>query len=196
MSILVVLSFAQGRAAAREPEPPPGAASPTPQGSVFVDPLGLLEFGPRLGIEGGAGRFAGALYGRWFDGGLASRHMFLNDGDAFAFSFGVGARGRYYWADGLAGAHAGVSLEYLRSRIQNDSERIVTTSAYVVPAAEGGYRFGLRSFYADASAALGYAFKVLGNVADLPGGDMASASVVENKSAFYGAVSLDLGVYF
>jgi hypothetical protein len=64
------------------------------------------------------------------------------------------------------------------------------------PAAEGGYRFELGRFYADAGAALGYAFKVSGRVDDLPGGNMASTFAAENKSAVYGQLSLELGVYF
>src|SRR5262249_24444480 len=155
-----------------------------------------LEFGPRLGVEAGSGRFAGAVYGRWFDGGLASHLLFLGDGDTFAFSFGAGARGRYYWVDDLAGAHAGAAGEYLRTRIEDGADRIVTTSGYVIPAAEGGYRFALGRFYADAAAALGYALKVSGRVDDLPGGHMAGAFVAENKSSVYGALSLELGVYF
>ncbi|HJX54450.1 MAG TPA: hypothetical protein VJ801_16920 [Polyangia bacterium] len=168
----------------------------THHGSGFVDPLGFLLFGPRIGVEAGTGQIAGALYGRWFDGGLLSRSMFLKQNDKFAFSYGAGLRGRYYLSDGMKGVHAGVAVEYLRTRVENDSNLTATNSTYVVPYAEGGYRMPFGQFYAGVAAALGYALKASANVENLPGGSAASTYRPSNESTFYGSASLDLGVYF
>jgi hypothetical protein len=153
-------------------------------------------FGPRVGVEVGANRVSGVLYGRWFNTGLLSNSLFLNSGDEFAFSYGVGAAGRYYFSGDLERAHLGLAVEYLSTSIETPSVAIVSKSAYLVPQVEGGYRLPLGGFYADASAAIGYAFRLSGNIENLPGGSAASGYVAEDKSTFYGSASLDLGVYF
>jgi hypothetical protein len=127
---------------------------------------------------------------------VLSQALFVDEGSEFGFSYGVGARGRYYLSEGLEGLHFGVAAEFLRTRIENPSALIVTRSAYVVPHAEAGYRLSFGSFYGDASAALGYAFKLSGRVENLPGGSNAGAYEALNESEFYGSASLDLGVYF
>jgi hypothetical protein len=196
---LVACVLVGGTAAADEETSPTraaGGAAPARNGSAFVDPLGFLLFGPRVGVEIGGGRVSGALYGRWFNLGLLSHSLFLNDGDDFGLSYGAGLRGRYYLSEGLEGAHVGIAVEYLRTRIETPSVLIATVSGYAVPYAEAGYRFTVGSFYADASAALGYAFKLSGSVENLPGGSAAGSYQAQDKSSIYGSASLDLGVYF
>jgi hypothetical protein len=165
-------------------------------GSAFVDPLGFLLFGPRIGVEAGSGHLTGALVGRWFDAGLLSRAMFPKQNDRFAFSYTVGLRGRYYLREGLDGVHLGLAAEYLRTRIENNVDLVATNSTYVVPYAEVGYRMSFGHFYADVAAALGYAFKASAKVEDVPGGHSASLYSPTNESTVYGSASLDLGVYF
>ena len=174
----------------------PASAAPERHGSIFADPAGLLLFGPRIGIEAGSGPITGAVYGRWLDAGWLARSMFLGTGDKFAFSYGLGARGRYYFSDGEAGANLGLAVEYLHTRIENDVDRTATISQYLVPYVEGGYRVGLGQFYAGLAAGVGYAFRLSGTVENLPGGSAANRYEANNESTFYATGSLEIGVYF
>ena len=197
-SVLLSLAFgifASTANAADEPAPA-NAAPRTRSGSAFADPLGFLLFGARVGVEAGKGQMTGALYGRWFDSGLLSRKMFLKSNDKFALSYGVGARGRYYLADGMEGISVGLAVEYLRTRIENSADLTAATSTYVVPYAEAGYRMPFGQFYAGVSAGLGYAYRVSGTIQNLPGGSAARNFVATNESSIYGQASLELGMYF
>jgi hypothetical protein len=165
-------------------------------GSIFADPLGFAIFGPRIGIEGGGSRVAAAVYGRWFNAGLLSHSLFINSGDDFDFSYGVGVRGRYYAADDMSGWLGGIGVEYIWARAETPSAQILTKSAYVVPQIEVGYRVPLGAWYAGASGGVGYAFKTSGSIEDLPGGTNASLYQVLDKSSVYGTVNVELGVYF
>ena len=193
---LLALTLFAGTARADDVPPPANAATGTRHGSAFVDPLGFLLFGPRIGVEVGTGQMTGALYGRWFDSGLLSRSLFLKTNDKFAFSYGVGARGRYYLADGMEGISVGGALEYLRTRVENNVDLTAAISTYVIPCAEAGYRMSFGQFYAGVSAALGYAFRASGTIENLPGGSSAKNFVAANESSIYGQASLELGVFF
>jgi len=186
---------------ARADDTPPAAraesgAAPERHGSAYVDPLGFLMFGPRVGADTGGAQLTGGLYGRWFDPGLLGRSLFLKDGDRFAFSYGVGTRGRYYFGAGHGGFHLGAGAEYLHVRVENAPALVVTTSAYLVPYGEVGYRFAFERFYAGAAAVLGYAARLSGKVDNLPGGNNASSYQANNESSVYGSVGLELGVFF
>jgi hypothetical protein len=122
--------------------------------------------------------------------------LFLDDGQSFGFSYGAGVRGRYYTSDNQSGLHVGLAAEYLRTRIENRSALIATTSSYVVPYAEAGYRFARGRLFADGSLALGYAARMSGSVANLPGGNDAGMYIANNESSIYGSLSLELGVLF
>ena len=220
LSVVVALVFSVARstqASAAEPAEPEAEAGPKlaePQlvsvpaeggvdagvsarhGSVFVDPLGFALFGPRLGVELGAGRLSVAAHARWFNAGLLSHSLFLSDGDSFDFSYGVGLRARYFLSDGLRGAHLGLAGEYLSSRIANPASQVLTRSAYAVPYAEAGYRLPFGGFYADASAGVGYAFQLSAKVENMPGGSSAARFEASDKSSVYGTASLELGLYF
>jgi hypothetical protein len=165
-------------------------------GSAFIDPLGFALFGPRLGLEAGAGHFSGALTARWFNAGLLAHSLFAKGDDELAFGYGVGLRGRYYISQGLEGVHLGVTAEYLHSRVENQPRLIATSSSYLVPYAEVGYRLAWGRVYADASAGVGYALRLSGKVENLPGGTSAGSYDVSDESSIYGAASLDLGVLF
>lgn len=190
----LALSSATVRATAEER--PDAAPADERHGSVFVDPLGFLLFGPRVGVEVGQAHLSGALYGRWFSPGVLANKLFLESNDSFGFSYGAGLRGRYYFDVRLSGAHLGVAAEYLRTRVENEQSLIVTSSSYLVPYAEGGYRLGVGRFYADASAGLGYAARLSGSTESLPGGDPSREFSVNDESTFYGTASLELGVFF
>ena len=197
-SVLTVLATTNR---ARADEAAPVAASESSgaygrHGSAFVDPLGLLMFGPRVGAEAGTAHVTGGVYGRWFNPGLLGRTLFLSDGDSFAFSYGAGARARYYLTEGQRGFHLGAGAEYLRTRVENASARVATVSGYIVPYAEAGYRLAFDRLYAGASAMLGYAAKVSGSVENLPGGNNAGSYYAKNESSVYGSAALELGVYF
>src|SRR5262249_15725626 len=131
--VALAMQLAPGRAHAEEP-------ASERHGSAFVDPLGFLMFGPRLGVEAGGAHFPGGALRRWVDPGVLGRSLFLNAGDSFTFSYGVGGRGRYYFGDGQRGLHVGAGAEYLHTRVENGDALVATTSKYVVPYAEVGYR--------------------------------------------------------
>jgi hypothetical protein len=185
--------------AADEPQPVAaarGSEAPERRGSAYVDPLGFLMFGPRIGVDAGSAQLTGGVYGRWFDPGLLGRSLFLKDGDRFAFSYGVGVRGRYYLGAGQSGFHLGAGAEYLHTRVENAPQQVATISGYIVPQAEGGYRFAFEHFYAGAVVALGYAARLSGRVENLPGGSNADSFEASNNSSVYGSAALELGVFF
>jgi hypothetical protein len=180
------------------PPPVEPGATPAPHhGSVFVDPLGFLLFGPTVGVEAGANRLSATLYGRWLNVGVLANSLFVKDNETFAFSFGAGLRGRYFFADNLQGPHLGLGLEFVRSQVDNAPALIRTKSTYLVPLLEGGYRLPLSSrFYLGGAAAVGYAFKLSSSVENLPGGSSAGQYVATNESTIYGSASLEVGAYF
>jgi hypothetical protein len=185
--------------AADETPPVAGALSsdaPEHHGSAYADPLGFLMFGPRIGVDAGGAHLTGGIYGRWFDPGLLGRSLFLKDGDRFAFSYGVGVRGRYYFGAGHGGFHLGAGAEFLHTRVENSPQMVATISGYIVPQAEGGYRFAFERFYAGGAVALGYAARLSGRVENLPGGSSAGSYQANNESSLYGSASLELGVFF
>ena len=198
--LFITLVLATRRAAADEAPPPTvngeGSAAPVHHGSAFVDPLGFLMFGPRVGVDAGGAHLTGGVYGRWFDPGLLGRSLFLKEGQTFAFSYGLGGRGRYYLGEGHGGFHVGAGAEYLRTRVEEAAVLIASTSVYFVPYAEVGYRFAFDRFYAGATALVGYAARLSGRVENLPGGNNAGSYRADNKSSVYGSVGLELGVFF
>jgi hypothetical protein len=191
LSVAVLLASTKD---ARADEPAP--APPKPHGSVFVDPLGFALFGPRLGVEAGAGHFSGALYGRWFSPGLLAHTLFLKQGDSFGFSYGAGLRGRYYFADLRAGAHLGLAAELLHTRVENRANYVLTNQTYLVPYVEGGYRLAFGNFYGDLAAGFGYAARLSGGSENLPGGDARRTFSTSDESSVYGTASLDFGMFF
>jgi hypothetical protein len=192
------LMFLAAAASANEETRPNGANASQSErhGSAYVDPLGFLLFGPRVGVEVGAGQVSGGIYGRWFSPGVLAHSLFLASGDEFGFSYGVGVAGRYYLSKRLERLHLGVAVEYLSTKVENPTAGIVTKSAYLVPQLEFGHRWPIGAFYADASLAAGYALRLSGKVEDLPGSNSASDYAAKNESSFYGSASLELGVYF
>jgi hypothetical protein len=190
------VAFADEAAPTAGAAPDPTSERSEHHGSAYVDALGFLMFGPRIGVDAGSARLTGGVYGRWFDPGLLGRSLFLKTGDSFAFSYGVGARGRFYFAPGHGGFHLGAGAEYLRTRIENAAALVVTTSGYFIPYAEAGYRFAFQRFYAGVSAALGYAARLSGRVDNLPGGNSAGSYQATNESSVYGTAGLELGVFF
>lgn len=170
---------------------------PSATGAVFVDPLGFAMFGPIVGAELALGPASVSLYGRWLSGGYLAQQLFPNDEEAFAFSYGVGLRGRYYVDGGLNGLFVGVAAEYLASRIENDQILIATKTSLLVPQLEGGYRYGFgEHLFLGGSAAVGYALQIGDSVENLSGGDQAELYEVEDVSTVYGSLGLELGVKF
>ena len=184
-------------AAAESPSANTTPGAPERHGSVYLDPLGFLLFGPTIGVEAGAGHVTGLVNARWFNMGLIAHSLFLNQGDTFDFSWGVGAGARYYFWAGMTGPYINARFEYIATRIENDGNLVVTNQTYAVPQLEGGYRFPLGTrFYAGGTAAIGYAFRLTGTVDNLPGGMSASFCTAADRSSFYGSASLELGVFF
>lgn|GEM_PF-1705277 len=203
--VAIASSCVTAAAAADESEAagrPPASveAAPAPavhHGSVFVDPLGFLLFGPTVGVEVAANRFSATLYGRWLSAGVLANKLFLEGADSFAFSYGAGLRGRYFLLDNLQGPHAGLGLEFVHSTVDNTPALVATKSSYLVPTIEGGYRLPLgSSLYLGGAAAVGYAFQLSSSVENLSGGSDAGLYGVKDQSTIYGSASLELGVYF
>jgi hypothetical protein len=193
VAVALVASLALAAPDARAEEAPPPVER---HGSLFVDPLGLVMFGPRAGIEAGGSHVTVALTGRWFDAGLLSHALFLKQGDDFGFSWGAGLRGRYYADEGQSGLHGGAGAEVLHTRIETKADLIAAVSTYVIPSVEGGYRLARGRVYGDLAAAVGYAARASGHVENLPGGDRAATFQAQNKSSAYAAASLELGLFF
>ncbi|WP_437534888.1 hypothetical protein WME79_11790 [Sorangium sp. So ce726] len=165
-------------------------------GSAFVDPAGLLLFGPRVGGELGGERWTVGASARVFHWGLISRALFLQEEWSFAFSYGVALRGRYYLQPAQRGLHLGVAAELLATNVEQAAERVVTHSFYGVPHIEVGYRLPFGSFYIDGSAGAGYAFQLASRVDDLPGGSSAQLYEAADESNVYASAALDLGLRF
>lgn len=165
-------------------------------GTLSVDPLGFLLFGPTVNAEAAIGQVGIGAGFRWFSPGLLANKLFLNDGSHFAFSYGIALRGTYYFLQPLAGPHVGLAVELLHTRAEDDDARIATISTYLIPQIEGGYRLALRRFLIGGTAAVGYAVRAGSKVENLPGGTNADRYTVVNESSFYGTARLDLGFYF
>ena len=143
-----------------------------------------------------AGHFSGAVSARWFNAGLLAHSLFAKGSDELAFGWSLALRGRYYLPQGMDGMHKGVAAEYLHSRVEDPPLLIATSSSYLVPYAEVGYRLAGGRVYADASAGVGYALRLSSRVDNLRGGASAGAYTVSDESSIYGSASLDLGVFF
>lgn len=122
--------------------------------------------------------------------------LFLSDEDDFGFSYGVAGRVSYFFQQPLAGPHAGVAVEVLRTRVEDDANKVATLSTYVVPELEGGYRLALGNFFVGGVLAFGYAAQADSRIEDLPGGNEASRFTATDESSLYGSARLDLGLYF
>ena len=171
------------------------ATSITRYGSAFIDPVGFLTFGPVVGFEFGTGHASGAVYGRWFDGGLIT-HTLIGTDEAFTFSFGIGGRFRYYLRDGLAGFHFGAIVEWLRTRVENYSWVASITSNYLVPQFEFGYRWGWSRLFLDLAGSGGISTRLFWKTENLPGGNRADLLIPPAVASFFGSVKLEFGVYF
>jgi hypothetical protein len=201
VSLLLALVAAARTARAGDEKAAPAAAAetraaPERHGSAYVDPLGFLLFGPRVGVDAGTKHLTGGIYGRWFSPGLLGQSLFLDEGSTFAFSYGVGTRVRYYLGEGQRGFHFGAGAEYLRTRAEDAAARIASISGYLVPQAEAGYRLAFDRFYAGAAAVVGYAARLSGTVENLPGGNNAGSYMVNDESSVYASAALELGVFF
>lgn len=201
VSILALSVCASSTAKAAEANAPEekgtlrdSAASPT--GAVFVDPLGLALFGPTLGAELSFGQFSAIAYGRWLNAGLLAHQLFLNDNDNFAFSYGAGLKGRYYFQPGLIGPHLGVAFELLRSRTTNDVSNVAVNNTIIVPELEGGYRYGFGSFFIGVAGGVGYAYQASSSVENINGDSQAQFYEAADVSTIYGSANLDLGLFF
>ena len=166
----------------------PAASSAPANGSVFVDPLGFLLFGPTVGAEIGLGQYSILAYGRWLDGGLLTKSTFESASGSFTRSYGVGAKGRYYFSRGLLGAHVGVAFEILKTQAEERVCNYPTSTLFWVPEAEGGYRFGFGRFFVGATIAIGYAVQAASSVEQY--------CVAKDYSTVYGSANLDLGLLF
>jgi hypothetical protein len=176
--------------------PTPIVASAPPNGSAFVDPLGFLLFGPTLGAELGLGQYSVLAYGRWLDGGLLAKSVFESSTDKFAFSYGAGLKGRYYFGGGLLGPHVGVAFEALKTRTENHADKIATNNLVLVPEVEGGYRLGFGRFFVGATVGVGYALQVSKKIDNIDGGNQAGNYTAKDYSTIYGSANLDVGLLF
>lgn len=176
---------------------PPAASAPAPStGTIFVDPVGFLLFGPTVGAEIGIGKYSVVAYGRWLDAGVLARRLFETSSDKFAFSYGGGLKGRYYLQPGLLGPHVGIAVEALKTRTESATDKVATKNFVIVPEIEGGYRVAFGRFFAGAALAIGYALQVSKSVENINGGTQARNFEAEDFSTIYGSANLDVGLLF
>jgi len=196
---ILVLTIAGNAAAQMNDAPHEAAAHDTqfrPTGAVYLDALGFALFGPTLGAELAVDHFSLSVYGRWLNVGLLAKELFLNANDQFAFSYGAGLKGRYYFKQGMVGPHVGVAMELLKTRTTNDVSNTAVANTVVIPEFEAGYRFGFGRFFVGLSASAGYAFQASSSVENINGGDQAQYYRAADVSTVYGSGSVDLGLFF
>ncbi len=180
-----------------ESEKAPSSAPSTdrPFGAVTLDPIGFVFFGPQLSAEVRLGRLGLGLSARWFNAGYLSHAMFPRDGEELAFSYGLAARARYYFAD-VGGFYGGVALERLQVRIEDPTTQLEAwESTWWVPQAEAGYRHPIGAFFVGGGAALGYAIRGATKTIDLSGGTD-PLGAVDTDNTIYGSLVSEVGVFF
>lgn len=200
--LATVLPLGAGPARAQEPaatgdaQAPAVTETPPDHGAVMADPLGFLLFGPTVGVELALGRYSVLAYGRWLDAGVLAKSMFEDASNKFRFSYGGGLKGRYYSGPGLTRTHVGIALEVLKTRMDNDTDRVATKNLVLVPEIEGGYRFAFGRFFVDGALGLGYALQVSKSMVNINGGTQANLYEAKDVSTIYGSASVDFGVLF
>lgn len=164
---------------------------------AHMNVAGPLQFGLTPTVEVGTNHWAGLAYFRWLDSGLYARSALPNRADQeLAFSYGLGAGGRYYHRPGLSGFNAGLGIEYLHVVVESELEKEAFVTSWLVPQLGAGYRFRFGRFLLGLGVTGGYAFSVSARTDDLSAGADPVIFTADDSGRPFASASVDLGFYF
>jgi hypothetical protein len=166
--------------------------------NAHINILGPLQFGLSPALEVGTAHVGITAQFRWLNSGLLARSILpTSSSQTLAFSYGIGAYGRYYRKPGLTGFNIGGGVEYLSVHVEDDRiQRERYLSGWVVPQIVGGYRWRFGNLLLGAGASLGYAVSVSAKTEDMSGGADPVLLPVDDTAKPYGSAALDLGFFF
>jgi hypothetical protein len=162
-----------------------------------VNVLGPAQFGVAPTVEVGAGHWAGHAYLRWLSSGLLAHSLLPNrDAEKLAFSYGVGAGGRYYTKPGLWGFHVGAGVEYLHVVVESEPDREAYISSWVVPQLALGYRWKLDQILIGIGGSSGFAISTSARAEDRSNGADPIEYNPDDVNRPFGSASLEVGYFF
>lgn len=164
--------------------------------AATVNLAGFALFGPDVNVAYGS-EYTGFARVRPFGLGYLSHSMFTPDDnqDLSLGSLSIGLGGhRYFGQSRFSGAYLGVVAEYLMVEI--DEKRalgtLTTSTSFLIPSLEGGYRMALGSLLVGGGLQVGYALALSESCTFSAG----TCDVEPRENTIYGQLALDVGVLF
>jgi hypothetical protein len=169
--------------------------------SLYVMPLGFLEFGPVFGAEfAPAPNLSVGVHVRIESLGLLSYVITENDGyePNTISGMGIGADVNYYPQTVKKGFYFGGLLEYLWGTAtynQGDVDEYRNTTSFLAAAFDGGYKFSLsRSFYLRTGGTLGAAFPLDAQPTVYPNASGNTSNRNQSNVTVFGMIDLAIGI--
>jgi hypothetical protein len=169
--------------------------------SLFVMPLGFLQFGPVLGAEYAATpNLSVGAHVRIPSLGLLSYAVFKSEGETAdkLSGLGIGADVKYYPAAVRNGFYFGGLLEYMfgsATYSQGYSDEWKNSSTFLVIAVDGGYKFDFsQSFYLNVGATFGAALTLVNNPTVHPNDPSATWNDNASSATAFGMLDLTFGI--
>jgi hypothetical protein len=170
--------------------------------SLYMMPLGFLEFGPVLGAEYAATpNVSVGAHVRIASLGLLTYAITVNDNgdDADNVSgLGIGADVKYYPLSVRSGFYCGGLLEFLwgtATYYQGSSGEYMNTTSFMAIACDGGYKFDLsQSFYLNVGATLGAALPLDAEPTVHPNDPDNTDNWNQGKTTIFGMLDVTVGV--
>jgi hypothetical protein len=185
-----------------------GAVHPAPVASggvsVYVMPLGFLEFGPVFGVEfAPLPNLSVGVHARIESLGLLS-YVITENSDGYEPNtingMGIGAEVNFYPQMVRKGFYFGGLLEYLWGTAtynQGDVDEYRNTTSFLAAAFDGGYKFSLsRSFYLRTGGTLGAAFPLDEQPTVHPNAPYNTSNYNQSNVTVFGMIDLAIGVTF
>ena len=185
-----------------------GTVNPAPVASggvsLYVMPLGFLEFGPVFGAEfAPVPNLSVGVHARIESLGLLS-YVITENGDGYEpntiSGMGIGADVNYYPQTVKKGFYFGGLLEYLWGTAtynQGDVNEYRNTTSFLAAAFDGGYKFSLsRSFYLRTGGTLGAAFPLDAQPSVHPNAPANTSNYNQSNVTVFGMIDLAIGVNF
>jgi hypothetical protein len=185
-----------------------GAVNPVPMNSggvsLYVMPLGFLEFGPVFGAEFAlVPNLSVGFHARIESLGLLS-YVITENGDGYEPNtingMGIGADVNFYPQTVRKGFYFGGLLEYLWGTAtynQGDVDEYRNTTSFLAAAFDGGYKFSLsRSFYLRTGGTLGAAFPLDEQPTVHPNAPYNTSNYNQSNVTVFGMIDLAIGVTF
>ncbi len=183
-----------------------GTLNPAPVASggvsLFVMPLGFLEFGPVVGAEfSAAPNVSVGVHVRIESLGLLS-YVITENGDGYEPNtingMGIGADVNFYPQTVRKGFYCGGLLEYLwgtATYYQGDIDEYRNTTSFLAAAFDGGYKFSLsRSFYLRTGGTLGAAFPLDEQPTVHPNAPSNTSNYNQSNVMVFGMIDLAIGI--